>query len=188
MLKKPSLLPTTKWWEYFLSGTHYFVGWVLFILVICPVLYLILDVPSYYARPELYIMFYFPYMLLTLTIFAWSLSSRNYRIIELINGIVLQALCFPVYMRASLLALLGFRGSFATTPKGKSLALPLFGLWPQIGLSLICFFAVVWGCLRIYYERHPIAALVVNIFWCLYHFAILSTVLYFNHPMENTSD
>ena len=28
--KSPKSLPLSKWWEYFLSGTHYFVGWAFF--------------------------------------------------------------------------------------------------------------------------------------------------------------
>jgi cellulose synthase (UDP-forming) len=35
------------------------------------------------------------------------------------------------------------------------------------------------------YEREPMVALVVNMCWCLYHFLILSSVLYFNNPEKS---
>ncbi|MFO7801049.1 MAG: glycosyltransferase family 2 protein [Desulfovermiculus sp.] len=184
MVHRPSQLPVAKWWEYLLSSTHYFVGWVMFVLFLCPMLYLLFGVPSYFARPELYFMLYFPYVVLTLTVFAWTLTQRHYRLWDLVAGIVLQAICFPVYMWASLLAVLGVRGSFKVTPKGQNAFLPLVQLWPQIGMGLLCFASLVWGVLRLYYEQEPFYALTVNSLWCLYHFSILSSVLYFNHPYQ----
>jgi cellulose synthase (UDP-forming) len=188
LITNPMLLPPAKWWEYFLSGTHYFVGWVMLVLFLCPMFYLLFGVPSYFARPELYFMLYFPYVVLSLTIFAWTMAQRSYRPQELITGIVLQAICFPVYMWSSLLAVLGVRGSFKVTPKGQNAYLPLIQLWPQIGMGLLCFAAMVWGLLRLYYEQEPTYALAVNSFWCLYHFTILSAALYFNHPFTGREE
>jgi len=183
-LKNPGRLNLYKWWEYMLSGTHYFIGWVLLVLIISPILFILFNIPSYFARPELYFMFYVPYIILSFNLFLWSLRQRRYRVFEILNGVVLQALSFPVYMKASLLAVFGYRGTFKTTPKGQSLSLPLYTLWPQVGLALLCFTAVLWAGMRIYFERELVLALVVNSFWCLYHFVILSFVVYFNHPLE----
>jgi len=181
-LRGPSRLPAAKWWEYFLSGTHYFVGWVFFVMAICPVLYLFTDMPSYFARPELYFLFFLPYIILTGTIFLYSMSQRKYGFRELAQGILLQAVSFPVYMKASLLALLGVRGSFGITPKGGSTSLPMYSLWPQLGLALVCLGAFVWGMLRVFHGDGPLLALLTNSAWCLYHFGILASTLHFNFP------
>ncbi|MCA1743777.1 MAG: glycosyltransferase family 2 protein, partial [Desulfonatronovibrio sp.] len=182
--RNPRELPLYKWWEYMLSGTHYFVGWVMMILVISPALFVLFNIPTYFARPEIYFMFYTPYIILTFTLFAWSLTQRHYRISEVVTGVLLQAICFPVYAKASLLAVLGYRGTFKTTPKGMSLSLPIYALWPQIGLALLCLTAVIWAGMRAYYEQELVLALIVNAFWCFYHFLILSSVIYFNQPLE----
>lgn len=187
-LRNPGELPLAKWWEYMLSGTHYFVGWVLIILVISPILFILFNIPSYFVRPEMYFLFYVPYMILTFTLFLWSLLQRSYRIFDVINGVFLQAICFPVYAKAALLAVLGYRGTFKTTPKGQSLSLPMHALWPQVGLALLCFAAIIWAGLRIYYERELILSLSVTGFWCLYHFLILASTIYFNHPLEKEED
>jgi len=181
-LRGPSRLPAAKWWEYFLSGTHYFVGWVFFVMAICPVLYLFTDMPSYFARPELYFLFFLPYIILTGTIFLYSMSQRKYGFRELAQGILLQAVSFPVYMQASLLALLGVRGSFGITPKGGSTSLPMYRLWPQLGLALVCLGAFAWGMLRVFHGDGPLLALLTNSAWCLYHFGILASTLHFNFP------
>lgn len=183
-LSGPSRLPAAKWWEYFLSGTHYLVGWVFVIMAVCPLLYLFTDTPSYFARPELYFLFFLPYIILTVTIFLYSMSQRKYRFRELAQGILLQAITFPVYMQASLLALLGVRGTFGITPKGGSTSLPMYRLWPQLGLALACLGGGVWGIMRFYHADGPPLALLANTSWCLYHFAILSTTLFFNFPEE----
>jgi len=181
-LRGPSRLPAAKWWEYYLSGTHYFVGWVFVIMAICPLLYLFTDTPSYFARPELYFLFFMPYIVLTVTIFLYSMSQRKYRFWELAQGILLQAITFPVYMKASLLALLGVRGTFGITPKGGSTSLPMYRLWPQLTLALASLGGFTWGMLRLYHGDGPALALLANSSWCLYHFCILSTALHFNFP------
>ncbi len=183
-LRNPLRLTPAKWWEYFLSGTHYFVGWTLFVMMLCPILYLFFDVPSFFAKSEIYFLFFFPYILLTLTLFIFTMGQRKYRLRDLGVGMVLQAITFPVYMRASLLGMLGFRGSFGVTPKGGSLSLPLTALWPQVLLAALAVAGVVFGINRLYYEGGPIMAIGVNSLWSLYHAIVLSSILYFNHPVE----
>jgi cellulose synthase (UDP-forming) len=184
-LHGPRELPISKWWEYFLSGTHYFVGWVFFVMVYCPLLYLYFNVPSFFVRADIYFLVYLPYAILTLTMFIGSMGHRGYNPFDLVQGVLLNAISFPVYMRASLLAMIGIRGTFGITPKGQSHVLPLYRLWPQIITAILCFGGVVWGVNRLYYEREPAIAMLVNSIWCIYHFVILSSVLYFNHPEES---
>lgn len=180
--REPGKLPLVKWWEYFLSSTHYFIGLVFLILVICPLIYLLFRVPSYFARPEIYLVFFLPYILISMFTFFYTLHERRYRPSDIIRGQLLMAITFPVYIKASISALLGYRGSFVVTPKGGSAALPLKDLWTQLTIAVCCFVAIVWGINRLIYEREPLGGLLVNIFWCLYHFVILSSVLYFNNP------
>lgn len=180
-VRHPKQLAYVKWWEYFLSSTHYLVGMVFLIMVTCPLLYLFLGVPSYFARPEIYVLFFVPYFVLTISIFFWTLKKRQYAVRDLVLGQLLLAVTFPVYIRASLLGLMGVRGSFGITPKGGSASLPLRALWVQILLATLNFSAIVWGVNRIVFEQEPLWAIVVNMFWCSYHFVILSSVFYFNH-------
>jgi cellulose synthase (UDP-forming) len=184
-LRHPGQLAFVKWWEYFLSSTHYFIGLVFLILVLSPLLYLFLNVPSYFARPEIYAIFFIPYFVLTITIFFWTLRQRKYVFKDLIQGQLLMAITFPVYIKASVLGLLGVKGTFGITPKKGALKLPLKALWIQLTLAALNFSAIIWGINRLIYEREPAAALTVNMFWCFYHFLILSSVLYFNNPEES---
>ncbi len=181
-LRSPRSMANVKWWEYFLSSTHYFIGFVFLTLVLCPLLYLFMSVPSYFAKPEIYVLFFVPYFVLTLGIFFWTLKKRQYAVKDLFLGQLLLAVTFPVYIRASVSALLGVRGRFGITPKGGSRALPLRALWIQLSLGTLNFAAIVWGMNRLFYEQEPLWAIVVNMVWCAYHFTILSFVLYFNDP------
>jgi cellulose synthase (UDP-forming) len=183
--RSPGRMPLLKWWEYFLSGTHYFIGWVFFIMMICPILYLLTNTPSFFARPELYFLFFVPYVILTIALFLFSMRQRRYSFKEISTGLILQATCFPIYMQASLLAMLGVRGTFTITPKGQSHSLPLYQIWPQIGMALLSLLGAIWGICRLYYEREPFMALLVNSAWCFYHFCLLSVIIYFNHPVEH---
>ncbi len=175
-------LSLAKWWEYFLSGTWYFVGWVFCIMAVCPILYLYLNVPIYFASPDVYFLSFVPYFALSLAMFFATLRFRKYRVRDILQGMLLNAISFPVFMRASALGIFGVRGTFAVTPKGESRALPLGSLWPQLATAILSFGAVIWGAMRLYYEREPFYAILTNMIWCFYHFLLFSTVLYFNHP------
>lgn len=183
-LRSPRALTRPRWWEYFLSGSYYFVGFVFFVLALCPVLYIIFNVPTFFAHPGIYALFFVPYFVLTLAIYALTLRSRNYTVRDLITGQLLIAITFPVYLRAAFLALLGIRGKFVVTGKGGSAVAPLRMLWPQLLLAVLCFAAIVWGGNRLYYEKTGMATVAVNMLWCLYHTAILSSVLYFRNPQK----
>ncbi|MBW2708364.1 MAG: glycosyltransferase [Deltaproteobacteria bacterium] len=184
-LRHPRQLVFVKWWEYFLSSTHYFIGLVFLILALCPLLYMFFNVPSYFARPEIYALFFVPYFVFTLTLFFWTLKQRKYGFKDLILGQLLMSITFPVYIKASILGLMGVKGTFGITPKGGAMQLPLKALWPQLSLAVLNFSAVVWGVNRLVYEREPMVALMVNMCWCFYHFLVLSFVLYFNKPEES---
>ncbi|HOK06060.1 MAG TPA: glycosyltransferase family 2 protein [Syntrophales bacterium] len=183
-LRRPGTMAAVKWWEYFLSSTHYFIGLVFFILALCPILYLFFSIPAYFARPEIYLIFFLPYIVMTASTFYWTLRERRYRPGDLVTGQLLLAVTFPIYMKASILGILGFRGTFVVTPKGGSTALPLKDIWPQLTLAAVSFAAVVWGINRLLYEGEPWAAIAVNMFWAFYHFVILASVLYFNEAQE----
>jgi cellulose synthase (UDP-forming) len=58
-------------------------------------------------------------------------------------------------------------------------------LMPQIFLGLLCVSAIVWGIQRMYYEREPFYGLLLNVFWTLYNFILISFFLYFNHSEES---
>jgi len=180
--RNPRALPAVKWWEYFLSGTHYFVGWTFFILVLCPLLYLFFGIPSFFARPEIFMLVFAPYILLSLLMFIYSLGRRSYRPGEIFTALLLNNISFPVYMKASFLGLIGVRGTFGITPKGQSASMPLRTFWPQLTLAVVSFAGLVWGLNQLYYVREPVAAIAVNSFWCAYHMLILATTLYFNWP------
>lgn len=183
-IRKPRALTILQWWEYFLSSTWYFIGFVFFIMMICPPIYLFFNVPVYFARPDFYFLIFVPYIVITLTTFYWTLKQRSYTIRDLMSGQLLTFITFPVFMKSSALALIGFKGTFGITPKGTSRALPLRAMWAQILLWAICISAAVWGVMRLIYEREPFAGILVNVFWCVYHAAILSSIFYFNTPVE----
>lgn len=174
----------SQWWEYFLASTHYFIGVAYFIMVYTPIVYLFLDIPSFLADPIIYLMVFLPYIILTLVLFAWTLKKRKYKIKDVFKVLFINAVTFPVFVRASIYALLGIKSSFVVTPKNNFSILNFFELKAQIFSALACFAATTWGALRLYYEGEPYWGLFINIFWTSYNFFLISSFLYFNHPEE----
>jgi len=186
-LHRAPALSAAKWSEYFLSCTHYFVGWVFLVLWLSPILFLFFGVPREFAHPGIFFAFFFPYLLLTLFTFILTLRQRNYGGREIFTGILLTTISFPVYVKASALALAGFRGSFGITPKDGGTSLPLTTLWTQVAALTLSFAATIWGLNELYYARISVLAYVVNSSWCFYNFLILSSVFYFNRPEADST-
>lgn len=177
-----------QWWEYFLASTHYLVGWVLCTMIFAPVIYLIFGVPAYFANENMYFLIYIPYIFLTSFLFFWTIMERRYRFSEMISALLINIVTFPVFMKASLYALMGIPTKFGITPKGGSHILSFKSLVPQITIALICVFSITWGFLRLYYEREPFYTLLVNIFWTSFNLVTLSYFLYLNHSEEKNYD
>jgi cellulose synthase (UDP-forming) len=183
-LRNPRTMPLAKWFEYMLSATYYFVGWAFLVLLMCPVIYLFFNTPRYFAHPGIFFLFFAPYMVMTMAAFMNTLRDRTYRRRDIYYGLLLANVAFPVYMKASMLGLIGIRGRFGVTPKSGGSSLPLRALWAQVLVMTITLAAAVWGLNRLFYIREPAMALLVNIFWCLYNSWLISNVFYFNQPEE----
>lgn len=183
-VKNPRLFSSIRWWQYFLSGTYYFIGWVFFILLLGPVAFLLFNVPTYFAQPLNYFIFFIPYLVISNLLFYWTLAQRRYFFSDLFSGVLLISITFPVYMRAAVSALLGIHAKFVVTPKDQTQQLSFTDIWPQVLAALICFAAIVWGGFRLYYEQELFYAILINMIWCSYYFGVLSTIFYFNNPVK----
>lgn len=177
-LSRPRSLKLLQWWEYLLSSSYYLIGFAFFFFMICPIAYLLFRIPSYFARPEIYILSFLPYTMLTMSVFYLVLKNRNYKIKDLFLGQLLGFITFPVYIHAAVFAMLGIKTTFGITEKTKGKAISYFRLWPQMALLFLSFIAFVWGLNRFFYEREP--AILINGMWVFYHFGLLSSIFYFN--------
>lgn len=173
-----------QWWEYLLSSTHYFIGLVYLTMVLLPVIYLFFNTPSYFLDPLIYICAFFPYICLSLLMFAWTLRKKHYTFSDIFIVFIFNSVSFPVFIKAAVSALLGFNTSFGITPKDGGTTLSLRALMPQVLIGLLCIAAVVWGIQRLYYEREPFYGLFFNVLWTFYNFLAISSFLYFNHSEE----
>jgi len=183
-LRNRKALPLAVWWEYLLSSSFYLIGIVYLIFQICPLLFLFFNMPSYLAAPKVYAAVFIPYIMLTLSLFFWSLGIRGYFFSDLVQGQLLMSISFPVYIKAAISGLFGVRGKFVVTTKGKTNTMSLRTVWVQIAFLVFNFAAISWGFNRLYYERELVAAIMINMFWCLYNFLFLTSIFYFMRRQE----
>lgn len=175
--KNPFSMNLGQWWEYFLSGSYYFLGWSFFLLMMSPIAYLVLGVPSYFLNPVVYLVTYVPYFLMTFGMFYITMKKRNYGFREVYNGIIMGSLSFPITMVASLKGLLGLRQSFKITPKGKSGQLSFLELTPWLLMIFLCVLAIAFGVNNFWRDPYAVAT---NILWCGYHLFILVHIFKLN--------
>ncbi len=182
LFTKPFSLSVFQWWEYILSGTYYLIGIAFFILMICPVTYILFKVPSFFAKPEIYFLAFIPYFVLSTSVFYFILARRNYKIKDLFIGQVLASTTFSVYMKGAAAALLGLKIPFGITEKIKKKGISYLRLWPQLLMMLINFIAFIWAINRFFYERDT--AVLANGIWTLYYFIVLCGIFYFNEEKQ----
>lgn len=175
-------MPLYKWWEYSLSATYYLTGLFMFIMIICPVVFVLFEIPGYFLRSNLYVAVFIPYLVFSLVMTFWTLSLRNYRVRQLIASNLIVAAALPVFIKATLNALFRIKSHFVVTPKGKSTSLSLIDLWPQVFLAFLCLVSIVWGLEKLYFVGEPFWPLTINVFWCCYNLLLISSVFYFNNP------
>lgn len=183
-LHRPGSLRPGQWWEYFLSGTYYFVGWANFCFVLMPILFLLFGVRPMIAEPLAYLAAFLPYFLTSMALFYTSMVGRGYRVRDLWLGQALGFSTLWVYMRAAVAAMLGRTRTFGVTPKGVGGKLPLGALWFQAALMVVSYVAGVWGALRFIYLDRSLS-LLINVLWSWYHVALFVPLFtYFNRPVE----
>ena len=178
LIRRPFLLKPAQWFEYLVTGSYYFVGWTYLSLLMCPIIYIFFNIPSFFMNPTVYSFAFLPYIVLSLAIFYSSMGTRRYNIRQVFQGQLLGFITLPVYLRASILGLAGVRAKFQVTAKQGAKTIPYRFLWPQIAFWTINLAAITWGLNRLMYERT--AAVVINLLWIVYHFLILSSLFYFN--------
>lgn len=175
---RPRSLNFGQWWEYLATGSYYLVGWAYFFLMLCPITYVLFGVPSFFMRPEVYLLTFVPYFSLSMTLFYSSMGRRHYPPSRVFRAVLLGFLALPVYMMAAVGALFNLKTAFAVTQKAEvAFATPYRFVWPQVSLWLANFVALVWGVNRLLIELD--LSILMSLVWIFYHFVLLSGLFYF---------
>lgn len=177
-VRKPFSLTPIQWWEYFLSGTYYFVGWAFFFLMLSPIVFLLFRVPSYFIQPQVYLSTYIPYLSFSMFIFYTTMTKRHYSLKNIFIGSVMAYISFPLLMKAVVYGMAGKKIPFIITPKGRTDRMSLYEVWPQLTLIFLSIVALVVGGLRMATEANALMY-AASMFWVSYHLYILSYIFYF---------
>jgi cellulose synthase (UDP-forming) len=188
-LKNPRVLSAGQWWEYFLSATYYFVGWVNFFFILLPICYLCFDLKPLRQDVFTYLMVFVPYMLFTLNMFYSGMEARKYKMNEMVLGQQIGFLCFPIHMKSAFSAIMGHKRPFGVTPKGVGGRVPWLSLWPQITLLVFSLVAFLMGVYRMVAAlENDVTALALNSGWALYHVWMLGGIFRLNNPVREGAE
>ncbi len=176
--RHPFGMTVRQWWEHFATGSYYIIGLCYCILMLCPITQVFFNLPVFHMNGLMYVCLFAPYFMLSLTIFFLSMYRRNYAFGDLMLGILLGFVCFPIYVKALFAALLGIKSSFTVTEKRSGSGdVPYRAFMPQLVMWGVNFAAIIWGLQRIAVEQTP--QLGVSLMWTFYHFIMLSAIFYF---------
>jgi cellulose synthase (UDP-forming) len=178
-----------QWWEYFLSSTYYWVGWVNFVFMLLPILYIFFGVKPLRQDVFTYLAIFVPYLVFTMNMFYQGMEERGYKVSDTILGQQINFACFPVHMSSAVAGLFGRKRPFGVTPKGVGGRSSWLSLWPQLLMLVLSLVAFVWGMYKyiVGIDRNT-AAIVINSVWALYHVFLLSGIFRLNRPFHSQAD
>lgn len=186
-LTHPRSMKLVQWWEYFLSGTYYFMGWIFLVLILCPIIFLIFNVPSYFLLPQMYFAAYIPYIVMALLLFYSTMGGRKYSFAQTYYGSIMGNVSFPVLIKAAIYGLAGKKMPFQVTSRGKTGVATFKLLWPYYLVVGLCLFAIGWGIGRLA-AGDNLYAVGINMFWVGYHAFVLGNVFYLNQPGQENKN
>lgn len=183
--KNPQALRFGQWWEYFLSATYYWIGWVNFIFMCLPIAYIFFGIRPLQQDTFTYLAVFIPYFLFSLNMFYAGMEARGFPLNQMVLGQQIGFITFPVHMSSAISGLLGRKRPFGVTPKGVGGRIPWTALWFQILMMLLSLAAFGWGMWGwIGGTQRDSAAILINSFWALYHVWMLSSIFTLNQPVR----
>jgi cellulose synthase (UDP-forming) len=143
-LEHPRSLKTSQWWDYIvLNGSWYFLGFTLLLWLIYPIAVLILGIRSL-ASNSYNIIFVLSIMMITSQLYT-GINERGFRIKDLFLAQGLFFGLFPVYIQASIRALLGTKLGFHVTPKVRTESISIIQLCPQFLILVLLIISIIIG-------------------------------------------
>ena len=177
-LKSPQSLKPWQWWEYIvLNGSWYFLGWTLLLWLIYPIVVLLFEV-----RPLILGSVNISFLIFIAMIgsqFFTSIRERGYRIRDLFLAQGLFFSLFPIYIRATIYALVGKKLDFRVTPKGRTKTISFVQLCPQLLLLGLLIISIIMGVWKIVVGQITTPYIHVIICWAIYSATILLFTSYF---------
>ncbi|MBL7208728.1 MAG: glycosyltransferase [Dehalococcoidia bacterium] len=180
--KRPWSLHSGQWWEYFVSGSYFLVGWSNFFFTMCPVAFLMFHIRPLIADPLFYAAAFLPYFIFSMGTFYLSMGRRGYRARALFTGQSLAFISFWVLMNAAVMALFSIKRPFGVTPKGIGGKLSIRYIMPQLTLMILSLAAVTVGIYRLGNVFDTVV--IINMVWATYHAFLLGMVFYFNRSFK----
>lgn len=176
-LKNPHSLKPIQWWEYIvLNGLWYFSGWTVLFWLIYPIIVLLFGV-----QPHVFWGVSLPFLVIIMTIgcqFFTSIFERGYRLKDLLISQGLFLSLFPVYIHATILALMDKKLDFKVTPKERTNAISFSQLYPQFIILILLIVSIIVGIWRVAMGQITISHIYAIISWALFSATALFFMFY----------
>ena len=186
-IKERSSLTNAQWQEYFLTSTWYFIGIATFLLMLSPVAFILFDIHSLSMKQQgSFFIGYLLYITFSYLQLFTTLKLRGVKTSEILWGLNLSFITFPIYIKAVFYALIGKKIPFIVTPKNSGGCTSIKEFLPQIAMMIVMAFSAGIGIIKI--SDQASVSLVINTLWSLYCLAMLQGIWYFMYgEREDTS-
>ncbi len=162
----------------YLSGYLYWLksGPVMLMMLIAPVVFLLFRIPFLGINLYMYIIIYYPMLLITVITFIYAMKNTDkYSIKSFYMHQCVEILAFPYILMSFINAISGKKKPFNVTPKGEGRGYAKIAA-PHIIIFIFEILAIISGILW-YYSIHDYMlrlAIILNIVWSVYFIIFLA--------------
>ncbi|MEM3671100.1 MAG: glycosyltransferase [Thermoprotei archaeon] len=183
---RPRSMTPLQWWDYFVTTTWYFVGWVYAIMIAGVLGFAYLGLTPIITATPRYFLALIPYVGFNMLAFTLSTVYRGNELKSVLLNISLTFITIPVYMVSAVYAILNRKRPFQVTPKnlvgGK---LPYSALKPQLLMLAL----IAGGILAASYKAALTgnASYALDIVWMAYYLFLGMFLFYYNTDTKRSA-
>ena len=163
------------YFDYFVGSSWYLYGFAFLFMSLSVFLFAVFQVQFLMVNYLTYITLFVPYLVLTLLIYYTTILETGHGAKEVFLNMSFNAICFPIYIKALLLALSRKNVLFNRTPKkmGKSSEIRRYrSISPQLTLITMLLTSVFVSITEAIVDYHRIEA-TFNAIWGIFYISLL---------------
>lgn len=163
------------YFDYFVGSSWYLYGFAFLFMSLSVFLFAVFQVQFLKVNYITYITLFVPYIILTLLIYYTTILETGHGAKEIFLNMSFNAICFPIYIKALMLAMLSRNSMFNRTPKklGKTSDIKKYrSISPQLILITMLLTSFFVNVTEAIYNYHRLEA-IFNAVWGIFYISLL---------------
>lgn len=168
-------LGLTMYSDYLIGSSWYIYGFAFLFMTMSVFLFALFKVQFLLVPYLTYVTLFVPYLILTLLIYYTTIKETGHGVKEVFLNMSFNAICFPIYIKALILAIVSKNKLFKRTPKkvtNSTFVTKYTRISPQLALITMLLISVIVNITDAWFGFYPVES-IINAVWGSFYTALL---------------